>query len=166
MPGFAELIGQAIRRARMEQGLSLYDVEARTRGRFKPSALGGYERGERAISLSRFCELAGVYGVPPDRLLAEAMRDIQPDGRQEIVIDLNRLSQLETDEVRAVAEWIHKVKTERRDYLSDVITLRSGDVEALAMAHHVEPRVLLRHLKPAMAGTRMPPPEPFSAGVD
>jgi transcriptional regulator with XRE-family HTH domain len=146
----------------MEQGLSLYDVEARTRGRFKPSALGGYERGERAISLSRFCDLAAIYGTPPDRLLADAMRSIDPDGRQEVVIDLNRLSQLSAEEVGAVAEFIHKIKTDRHDYLSDVITLRAGDVEALALAHQVDTKVLLRRLRPAMAGSRMPPPTPFS----
>ena len=42
------------------------------------------------------------------------------------------------------------IKARRRDYLSDVVTLRSGDVEALALERRVRPGRLLSHLRPAM----------------
>lgn len=54
-------------------GLSLSDVARLTGGRFKPSTVAGYERGERSISLSRFAALARFYGAHPPDLLAEAL---------------------------------------------------------------------------------------------
>ncbi|MGH2677820.1 MAG: helix-turn-helix domain-containing protein, partial [Actinomycetota bacterium] len=60
---FREAIGGALRAARREGGLTLRDVASLSDRRFKPSALGGYERGERSISLERFTELSSVYGV-------------------------------------------------------------------------------------------------------
>src|SRR5207244_4441372 len=63
---FADAVGQVLRRARRARGFTLRDVHVRSRGRFKPSAVGGYERGERAISLDRFSQLAELYDCPPD----------------------------------------------------------------------------------------------------
>lgn len=65
--------GRALRRARMARGLTLRDVGYRSDGAFTPTAVAGYERGERSISLQRFCELAAFYGVAPERLLAEIL---------------------------------------------------------------------------------------------
>jgi len=53
--------------------LSLRAVRVISQNRFKPSAVGGYERGERAISLDRFCDLCSIYGVAPEITLARAM---------------------------------------------------------------------------------------------
>ena len=75
VPSRAKPVGVALREARRALGLTLRGVEARSRGRFKPSAVGGYERGEREISLHRFCELALLYGIPPATLLENALRD-------------------------------------------------------------------------------------------
>jgi len=122
----------------------------RSAGRFKPSVIGGYERGERSISLSRFCELARFYGVPPDRLLAEVMAELAPESRGEVVIDVNKLTLVLGDEGRTVAEFVHRVKMQRGDYLTDVITLRSGDLEALSLAMGESPSSLLRKLRPAV----------------
>lgn len=66
-------VGSALRRARDVAGLTLKDVERLTEGRFKPSTVAGYERGERSISVSRFLALARFYGALPDGLLADAM---------------------------------------------------------------------------------------------
>ncbi|MGH2699518.1 MAG: helix-turn-helix domain-containing protein [Actinomycetota bacterium] len=62
---FSNALGEVLRRARKQRGMTLDDVRRRSRGRFKSSAVGGYERGERAISLERFCDLSEMYGVPP-----------------------------------------------------------------------------------------------------
>jgi len=51
----------------------LQEVGARSGGEFKPTAVAGYERGERRISLQRFCDLVAFYGIPPDRILAEVL---------------------------------------------------------------------------------------------
>jgi transcriptional regulator with XRE-family HTH domain len=72
--GLAEQVGAALRRARKERGLTLRAMSARSGGAFKPTAVAGYERAERSISLQRFCQLAELYGVPPEILLAQIMR--------------------------------------------------------------------------------------------
>jgi hypothetical protein len=130
--------------------LTLRDVMERSRGYFKPSVLGGYERGERRVPLDRFWMLASLYGKPADRLLAEALQRLHPMGRREVVIDLNRLAFIPDSEGRSIAEFIHVVRTERGDYLSGVITLRSGDVEVLALRSGKSTESLLRSLGPAL----------------
>jgi transcriptional regulator with XRE-family HTH domain len=152
MDAFAQAAGEVLRVARRDRGLTLQDVSRLTMGRFKPSVLGGYERGERTISLERFVELAKLYGVPADRLLSEVLARTSPQGRTEIVIDLNRLALLDEREVRAVAEFVHNLRAKRGDYFTDVISLRSGDVEALALSSGVAAKDLLSKLRPALRG--------------
>jgi transcriptional regulator with XRE-family HTH domain len=133
--------------------MTLRDVASTSRGRFKPSVLGAYERGERSISLTRFCELAETYGIPADRLLAEVFARLDPAGRQEIAIDLNLLTLIPGDEGKVVAEFVHKLKSQRGDYMTDVITLRAGDIEAISLASSQTPNTLLRTIQPAVRGS-------------
>lgn len=150
--GFADALGLALREARLRAGLTLSDVQKRSRGKFKPSAVGGYERGERTISVERLAGLGEIYAVAADRLLATALDKISPEARRRLSIDTSRLSRLESEAARKVAELIHKVKVERGDYLTDVITLRSGDIEELALATRITPRALLSDLSSALIG--------------
>src|SRR5919108_1696662 len=143
-------VGEALRQTRQERGLTLQNVAVLSGGRFKPSALGGYERGERSISVERFCSIAALYGIPPDRLLARTMEHATPSGRYELIIDLTKLPLIQGNEVHLVAEFIHRVRAQRGDYLSDVITLRSGDLEALALTTQLRPDALLDSLGPAI----------------
>ena len=55
---------------RLGRGLSLRQVTVRSGGRFKPSSVASYERGERMISLERLFALAEVYEVAPERIVA------------------------------------------------------------------------------------------------
>ena len=66
-----EEVGRALRRARLARGLTLRQVGERSLGAFKPTAVAGYERAERTISLERFYALCLFYGVAPTQLLAE-----------------------------------------------------------------------------------------------
>ena len=52
-----------------QKRLSLDAVEELSKGEFKASVLGAYERGERAVSVPRLARLAAVYEVPVDLLL-------------------------------------------------------------------------------------------------
>jgi transcriptional regulator with XRE-family HTH domain len=82
---FNYALGQRLRAARRHRGWSLGDVESQTDGEFKASVVGAYERGERAISVQRFVNLAEIYGTPASELL--------PAGSEStIVIDLDALS--------------------------------------------------------------------------
>jgi transcriptional regulator with XRE-family HTH domain len=141
-----------LRRARQARGYTLHDVAERTNGRFTPSAIGGYERAEREISVRRFCELAETYGVPPDRLLAQALDDLLPRDRTETVIDLTRLPTLEgrQEALVRVARFVNDVRTRRGDYLGDVVTLRSGDLDEIAGSASTNTGALRRMLRPAI----------------
>ena len=119
-------------------------------GRFKPSTLGGYERGERAITLERFCELASLYGMPADRLLADVCDGMTPERRKGLAIDLTKLPLVKTSERNAVADFLHGVRSQRRSPGNEVITLRSQDVEALAFASRLSPSALVSRLRPAL----------------
>ena len=96
-----------------------------------------------------------MYGIPPDRLLADVFARLDPTGRQEIAIDLNRLTLIPGEEGKVVAEFVHKLKSQRGDYMTDVITLRAGDLEAISLEAAQPPNALLRTLEPAL---RRPPP--------
>jgi transcriptional regulator with XRE-family HTH domain len=148
--GLRSAVGQMLRRAREERGLTLRRVSERSGGRFKPSSVGDYERGERKISLERFCELAALYGFPADRLLGEALSLVNVPGRESVVVDLTRLPLLEEPHRRIVAEFLHAMRDRRGDLVTDVITLRSGDVEEMALSADVPPRTLLTRLQPTV----------------
>jgi transcriptional regulator with XRE-family HTH domain len=59
-----------LRQVRAGRSLSLRQVTVRSGGRFKPSSVASYERGERQISLERLFALADVYDVAPERIVA------------------------------------------------------------------------------------------------
>src|SRR5439155_18186131 len=111
MPSMALEIGRALRRARLAQGLTLKQLAAASAGRFKPTSVAGYERGERGISVVRFCELSRVYRVPPDRLLTEILRAAQAD--PELVIDLTHLERLGPAEGGLLSGFVQQVASLR-----------------------------------------------------
>lgn len=147
---FPRAVGEILRQTRGASGLTLRDVELRSHGYFKPSVLGGYERGERGISLERFCRLAEIYDVPADRMLARVFDLLAPEGRNAVVIDLDRLSRMSGEDVDLVARYIYNIKQRRRDPATELITLRSGDLQALALSARLGPRTLLTKLRAAM----------------
>jgi transcriptional regulator with XRE-family HTH domain len=141
-------VGASLRDARVRAGLSLQQLARRSGDRYRPSSLGGYERGERAISVLRFCELAQLLGVPADELLGEALARSAPQGHRELMIDLSDLPDSEAG--RQAAAYAHRVRSRRGDYLSNVVTLRAGDLQVIADATGLEVPALLSSLKAAV----------------
>jgi len=84
---FSVSLGQKLRAARRHRGWSLGEVESNTKGEFKASVVGAYERGERAISVQRFASLADIYGVVAADLLPAFSVE------EGLVIDLDALSE-------------------------------------------------------------------------
>jgi transcriptional regulator with XRE-family HTH domain len=76
---FAAVAGDVLRQVRQGRRLSLRQVTVRSGGRFKPSSVASYERGERNISLERLFALAEVYGVAPERIVAAIAHELAPD---------------------------------------------------------------------------------------
>ena len=58
---FDRMLAANLREARKQAGFSLSKLEEDTEGVFKASAVGAYERGERAISVAKFGQLCRVY---------------------------------------------------------------------------------------------------------
>jgi transcriptional regulator with XRE-family HTH domain len=150
MVQFAQVIGEVLRDARQTAGLTLRQALDRSGGRFKPSVIGGYERGERSISVARFCQLATFYGVPADRLLGQALARLDPAARRETVLDLGRLEGLDDEVGGPVGGFVRQVKRDRGDPGEEIITLRAGDLEAVSLTSGIPLDRLLQALRPAV----------------
>lgn len=130
-------IGERLRVIRRQQGLSLHDVEARSGHEFKASVLGAYERGERALSVSRLLRLGELYDVPPDQLLPRGT-DVEIDLTQEpvdghtLTLDLVRLSQLKEPDAEVLARYASTIQLQRQDFNGRMLTIRRDDVRVLA----------------------------------
>jgi transcriptional regulator with XRE-family HTH domain len=133
----APQVGERLRQIRRQQGLSLQDVEARTRKEFKASVLGAYERGERTISVPRLMRLAQIYTVPPDQLLPRGMdgsiteRASGPvtDG---FTVDLVRLGELDNPDSQVLARYVATIQLQRQDFNGRMLTIRRDDLRVLA----------------------------------
>ena len=147
--------GRALRRARQARGLTLRDVGLRSDAEFKPTAVAAYERGERAISLERFCALARLYDMAPDRLLTQVMWRLER--RPEPTIDRRRLPEVPADDAVTVGGFIDEVRRLRGNSDGDVIAIRIQDLEVLATASGQQLQQFLEHLRPALA--RPTPPD-------
>jgi transcriptional regulator with XRE-family HTH domain len=142
--------GHVLRRARLSRGLTLREVGLRSEGAFKPTAVAGYERGERSISLSRFCDLAAIYEIPPERLLSEVAR--ATSGRPCTIIDLAALEAITGAEAEAVAGFVRNVR-ELRGEDASTVTLRAVDLAVIATAAGTHPDVVLERIAPALRET-------------
>jgi transcriptional regulator with XRE-family HTH domain len=138
-------IGRALRRLRRAHGLKLVDVAAMSNGMFKATSVAGYERGERSITLERFCNLCQLYGLAPDRVLAEILR--RTEGRIEPEIDLAALESLGTTESALLSGFARQVRGLRGEPQAGTITLRAGDLEVLATAEGRRPEELATALR-------------------
>ena len=114
--------GRALRDARLARGLTLRDVGTRSKGLFKPTAVAGYERAERGISLERFCDLARLYGMAPERLLLQILWRMA--GGPEPSIDRAKVEELPVEEADVVGDFLQKVRRLRGDSDDEVIRVR------------------------------------------
>jgi transcriptional regulator with XRE-family HTH domain len=125
-------MGRALRHVRMARGLTLRAAARLSEGRFKPSSIAGYERGERAITVQRFCDLSGVYGVDPARLLDGILTEVK--GETRIELDLPALGRLNVPEATSVREFAERVRSVRGAPGAEVVSLRHADLEVIARA--------------------------------
>ncbi|MBW3620038.1 MAG: transcriptional regulator [Actinobacteria bacterium] len=129
---YAEQLGERLRNVRQQQGLSLHEVESSSQGQLKASVVGAYERGERAISVSRLRTLADFYRVPITLLIPEPEAPRPERGRgRGLRIDLTQLTPDEPDLI-VVDRYLRSIQARRGDYNGRVLTMRGADLQALA----------------------------------
>jgi len=128
-------LGQQLRKIRLANHLSLKQVEKLSKGRFKASIVGSYERGERAVSAYRLVELASLYGVSPEYVVAEARnprKRFNPDSG--ICINLQRVAEMSKEGYRDLKVYVDSIRTAREDPSESILTLRNQDLPALSAA--------------------------------
>src|SRR5262245_15797340 len=101
---YAKSLGSRLRSIRQQQGLSLQGVEEKSNGRWKAVVVGSYERGDRAVTVSRLAELADFYRVPVAELLPEGS-GIRHESAGKIVLDLETLYEQTADGLGYIAKY-------------------------------------------------------------
>jgi transcriptional regulator with XRE-family HTH domain len=133
---YARALGARLRSIRAQQHLSLHGVERKSGGRWKAVVVGSYERGDRAVSVQRLAELAEFYGVPVGELLPrEHVPSGGSSGLAKIVINLERLQLLPSEEVAPLARFVAAIQRQRGDYGNKVLSIRSEDMRSLAIMY-------------------------------
>jgi transcriptional regulator with XRE-family HTH domain len=165
---YIRAVGARLRVVRNQLGLSLQAVEATSNQEFKASVLGAYERGERAVSVSRLQRLAKLYGISVDQLLphesdatrwwmskdADATGDTQPErpaaqpwqNSDTVTIDLTRLRDVSGPERDLIRRFVSMIQVQRQDFNGQLITIRSSDVRAIACLFGMTPDAMGRRL--------------------
>lgn len=148
MSEYAKALGARLRAIRAQQGLSLHGVEEKSRGRWKAVVVGSYERGDRAVTVQRLAELAEFYGVPVVELLPSAPATPGPprDAIPRIVIDLEKLSQVPTQQGSVLSRYAATIQSQRGDYNGRVLSIRQEDLRSLAVIYDDSPARLTEQL--------------------
>jgi transcriptional regulator with XRE-family HTH domain len=145
----AVAIGSRLRAVRHQIGLSLPAVAAMSNREFTATTLGSYERGDRGITVPRLHRLAKFYDVPIDQLLPsedagpgwseaeDTERSPSPShrtqvGQQKVSIDLARLRAGGGPEHLVLQRFVGMIEVQRQNFNGRMITLRSGDLRAVA----------------------------------
>lgn len=151
-PDYQVKLGERLRAIRNQQGLTLQDVEERSDGEWKAVVIGSYERGDRAVSVSKLARLAQFYGVPVADLLPKASATAALPARNDgkVRLDLTRLADDHDgapEPIGALARYARRIQLQRGDYNGRVLTLRAQDIEALAAIAGVAAEELTKDLR-------------------
>jgi len=168
---YAKRLGMRLRAVRELRGWSLRDVEVESGGRFSGSAVGSYERATRLLSVPRLHSLAELYGVPLTRLLPSDGPDPAGGGSGEanrapasrprsaddgIVLDLVALESSRSPDYQPLRRYVETIRSQRHDDEGSTLTVRGGDVAALAAISRVDAPTLIRRLRHAGLVCRTP----------
>lgn len=150
MSDYQRRLGSRLRAIRQQQGLTLQQVEERSDGKWKAVVVGSYERGDRAVSVTKLHELSEFYNVPVSELLpkegdAVATGSVTPT---KVMLDLRRLSRADLDpELRPVSRFAHTIQLQRGDFNGNVLTIRGEDLRALSVIYGTSPDELVFRLE-------------------
>lgn len=146
-------IAHRIRTLRLERGWSLADVERLSRGSLKAVVLGSYERCDRSISLTRAIEIANIFSIPLNHLLAAPEKSAPTLTRTAMMVDLRRARTLSQDYLtqpdpllKTLSAFIAWIATKRCDWNGEIMSLREGDIATLSMMTFTNEETILKWL--------------------
>jgi transcriptional regulator with XRE-family HTH domain len=143
-------VSHRLRQIRMQQNLTLKQVEIRSHGKWKAVVVGSYERGSRSLSISKAQELCQFYGVP----LALLFSPQNPHPNDEIKIEwrfdfrrLRELLLLPDLFSKQIYEFASYIVAKRDDWNGEVLTIRKSDIEVINILTKKNQNELLEALK-------------------
>lgn len=119
-----------LRGLRLAAGMTLKQVEIKSRGNWKSVVVGSYERGTRHLSLLKAVELCEFYGADISVLGQFGESEVS----QALVLDLRQLSKLRElpDEIVTITNRLaSRITSKRGDRNGTVLSLRELDIETL-----------------------------------
>lgn len=133
---------KALRRGR---GLTLEECEIISGGKFKAVVLGSYERGTRAISLSKLSQLADFYDLPVQYFFS--VKRESAEGRW--VFDLRKLRQHNDGSFpfNFLASSLSHIAELRSDWEGEFLSIRGSDRESFEIVFGKEREQLVTELK-------------------
>lgn len=150
MSDYAKALGEALRKIRVQKGMSLQDVQQTSKGKWKAAVVGAYERGDRNVTVARLSELAEFYGVPVSELLPDDGAPPAPgavEANRRVVLDLEGLQKVPDSDRDPLARFTTAIQIQRGDYNGRVLTIREDDLMALALLYQTTAEELSRRLK-------------------
>ncbi len=146
-------IAHRIRSLRLERRWSLADVERLSRGSLKAVVLGSYERGDRSLSLTRAIDIAEIFSIPLQHLLAAPEKTAPTLTRTEMMVDLRRTRALAQDPLAqsdpilmTFSAFLAWIATRRCDWNGEIMSLRNGDLSTLSIMTLMNEEAILNWL--------------------
>ena len=125
---------EKLRAIRKSKGWSLQDIERISKGKWKAVVIGSYERSDRSISLKKAIDLMKFYEVPIQLLFEEApSQSIKTINNKKLVLDQRRIKNSTKPELESLKRLISYISTVRRDWNGEVLSLRSTDLQFIAI---------------------------------
>lgn len=127
-------IGARLIDIRRQQGLTLKQIEIKSRGKWKAVVIVSYERGTRSLSVAKAEELAGFYGVPLAAFFQERELHSELNLSAGVTFDLRKLrkSLATPDEfasqVYSLLNWIAR---RREDWNGELLSMQMSDIDTL-----------------------------------
>lgn len=137
-------LGEELRRAREERGLSRVELAAMLPSGIGERTLLSYEHGTRRLTFLRFLEIGWALGVDPLALARQALQRarIQLD-KLTLRVDLRALTRDESSTYRSVVQW---ARNTLNDHPDGVVEVEPVVVRHLAYSVGCDHRGLINHL--------------------
>lgn len=143
---YAKALGGRLRAIRQQQNLSLQGVEEKSGGQWKAVVVGSYERGDRAITVTKLAALAAFYGVPVTELLPDGAVAAAAEPPPRVIIDLARLAQMPAHASQPLLRYTAAIQAQRGDYNGRILSIRQEDLRTLAVMYDRQPGQLAEEL--------------------